>query len=462
MNKIECFSLKTEIRKAEFLLKSGEIEIPKNVLTIIQFCCKNNLGFILSRNIKVFSCKDARSNRVRLGHIGIPLFDELKSIVFVGKDDNSKEIIVAAHCRANMNISTKALMNLCNLQEPPVILPEQELNSRFGMQFGIVNPILLDINSNAKIINIFDVSVTKIVAQCPGTMMTNAGDHTWGIEFDPILLINTIHNKIIDSIAEDDKELEYYELPQSTNPKSIGIITGNGPDSGITLWNRINNHIVELLGDHFLGDISLPKVFVISLPEMGLSMELDKRNEVTWEALSEGIRKMQESNVDLLTLACHTTHYYTTKIREKFEHNGRKFISMPEITMEYIKKAELSDLAIIGISYVANLQEYSAYSQLKSLNIETISEATLDKFHRIGYEVKKMKNLYPTFRKFINLLHTDIKSSNIVIALTELSILVESQKKRNSQKNIIDPLDIYAREIAKLSLSFADEEGKRK
>lgn len=89
MNKIESFSLKTEIRKAESLLKSGEDEIPKNVLTIIQFCCKNNLGFILSRNIKVFSCKDARSNRVRLGHIGIPLFDELKSIVFVGKDDLS-------------------------------------------------------------------------------------------------------------------------------------------------------------------------------------------------------------------------------------------------------------------------------------------------------------------------------------------------------------------------------------
>lgn len=460
MNKIECFSLETEIRKAESLLNEGEVEIPKNVLAIVQFCCKNNVGFILSRNVKVLSCKDARSNRVRLGHVGIPLFDELKSIVFVGKGVKGEEIIIAAHCRGNMNISTKGLMSLCKLQEPPVILPEKELKSRFGMQFGIVNPILLDINSKGKIINVFDVSLTKIVAQCPGTMMTNAGDHTWGIEFDPITLISTIHNKIIESIAEGDKELEYYELPQSTNPKSIGIITGNGPDSGIALWNRINNYFVELLGEHFLGDISLPKVTIISLPAMGLSMELDKRNEVTWEALSEGIGKMQENNVDLLALACHTTHYYTTKIREKFEHNGRKFVSMPEITIDYIEKAALSDLAIIGISYVANLQEYSAYSQLKSLNIETISEATLAKFHGIGYEVKKMKNLYPTFRKFSNLLHTDIKSSNIVIALTELSILVEGQKKRSNQKNIIDPLDIYAREIAKLSLSFTDEEGR--
>lgn len=460
MNKIECFSFETEIRKAEYLLKGGEVEIPKNVLAVVQFCCKNNVGFILSRNVKVLSCKDARSNRVRLGHIGIPLFDELKSIVFVGKGDLGEEIIIAAHCRGNMNISTKGLMNLCKLQESPVILPEEELKSRFGMQFGIVNPILLDINSNGKIINIFDLSLTKTVAQCPGTMMTNAGDHTWGIEFDPILLISSIHNKIIDSIAEDDKELEYYELPQSTNPKSIGIITGNGPDSGIALWNRINNHFVELLGDHFLGDISLPKVTVISLPAMGLSMELDKRNESTWEALSEGIRKMQENNVDLLALACHTTYYYTTKIRDMFEHNGRKFVSMPEITIEYIKRAALSDLAIIGISYVANLQEYSAYSQLKSLNIETISEATLSKFHAIGYDVKKMKNLYPVFQKFTNLLHTDIISSNIVIALTELSILVEGQKKRYNRKNIIDPLDIYAKEIAKLSLSLTDERGK--
>lgn len=458
MIKINCSSLEKELGKAISLLKDSESKIPESVKNVIQFCCDRNVGFILSRNIKVFSCKDARSNRVRLGHVGIPLFDELKSIVFVGKNNMGKEVIVAAHCRGHMNISVKRLMKLCEFQSLPIILPESDLKSRFGMQFGTVNPMLLDINSNGKIINIFDVSLTETMEQCPGTMMTNAGNHTWGIEFDPILLINSIYNSRIESIAEDDKELEYYELPQSTTPKSIGIITGNGPDSGISLWKKINNYFAELLGVHFIGDISLPKVTIISLPAMGLSMELAERDDATWTVLTEAINKMQCNNVDILTLACHTTHYYTAKIREMFEYENKIFVSMPETTIDYIKREKLSDLAIIGISYVANLQEYSAYSELRKLNIEAISDKTLARFHDIGYEVKKMKDLHPVFQKFTSLLKTEIKSSNIVIALTELSILIESQKKHYGQKNIIDPLDIYAKEIARLSLSLTREE----
>jgi aspartate racemase len=452
--KIECFPIEFELKKAEKLVNDNEGGVPKNVISIVKFCCTNGIGVILSRNVKVLSCKDARSNRIRLGHKGIPLFDELKSIVFRSYDKDGKEIIVASHCRGHMNIITDRLIKIFSLSKEPEILPEEELKSRFGMQFGTVNPILLDLNSNGTIINIFDSSLTKPLAKCPGTMMTNAGNHTWGIEIDPSALIPKIRNGYVNDIAEPDKELEYYEVPQLTNPKSIGIITGNGPDSGIALWNKINAYFSEMLGEHFLGDISLPKVSIVSLPAMGLSMELDKRDTATWETISEAIDKMICNDVNLLALACHTTHYYTDKIRALFEKNGKRFISMPEATISYIKKENLSDLAIIGISYVANLQEYSAYSELKNYNIEIPSDEVLSKFHEIGYDIKKMKNLYPVFQKFTSLLRTDIKAKNIIIALTELSILVESQKKRYEYKNIIDPLDIYSKELSRLSLGI--------
>jgi len=378
--------------------------------------------------------------------------------VFVGNDKNGNEQVVAAHCRGHMNIAVPKLIEICEFGSEPQIMPEEVLKERYGMQFGTVNPMLLDINSNGKIINVFDTVLLDVMAQYPGTMMTNAGDHSWGIEIELKLLIKATRNSRIGNVAEPDKELEYFELPQSTNPKSIGIITGNGPDSGIALWNGINNHFLGLLDSHFLGDISLPKVSVISLPAMGLSMELDKRNSATWGVLTEAVEQMLVNGVDLLALACHTTHYYTDRIRKLFEYNGRKFISMPETTIEYIKQSHLSDIAIIGISYVANLREYSAYSELKNLNVESISDEVLAKFHDIGYDVKKMKNLYPVFQKFTNLLKTDIKARNIIIALTELSILYESQKKKYEQKNIIDPLDIYAREIARISLSLGKEQ----
>jgi aspartate racemase len=454
--KIECFSLESEIQKAKYLLKDSESEIPDSVMSIIKFCCSNNIGVILSRNVKVLSCKDARSNRIRLGHKGIPLFDELKSIVFRGYTHAGKEIIIAAHCRGHMNIITQRIVSICSLCKEPEILPEEELKSRFDMQFGTVNPIILDLNSGGTIINIFDVSLTEPLAKCPGTMMTNAGNHTWGIEIDPEVLIPKIRNGYIYDVAEADKELEYYEVPQLTNPKSIGIITGNGPDSGIALWSRINSYFSEMLGEHFLGDISLPKVSIVSLPAMGLSMELDKRDGATLETISEAINKMLSNDVDLLALACHTTHYYTDKIRNLFEKSDRRFISMPETVMNYIKNNNLTDLAIIGINYVANLQEYSAYSELKNFDIEVPSTEVLSKFHEIGYDIKKMKNLYPVFQKFTSLLRTDIKAENIIVALTELSILVESQKKKYKYKNIIDPLDIYGKELSRLSLGLGD------
>ena len=56
---------------------------------------------------------------------------------------------------------------------------------------------------------------------------------------------------------------------------------------------------------------------------------------------------------------------------------------------------------------------------------------------------------------------TDIKAENILIALTELSILVGSQKKRYEYKNIIDPLDVYALELAQQSLSMGGNTSER-
>jgi len=358
-----------------------------------------------------------------------------------------------------MNINVDKIVEIYSLVSMPMILPESELFARFGMVFGTVNPMLLDVNSENTVINIFDISLTQVVAECPGTMMTNAGDHTWGIELEPNLLIKAINGAIVDTIASPDKELDYFEVPQAVNPKSIGIITGNGPDSGIALWQKINSHFVEQLDTHFIGDISLPKVTVISLPAMGLSMELDKRDIATWETILEAIKGMIQNNVEILSLACHTTHYYTSQIREVFEQNGRKFVSMPETTIKYIKESKLTDIALLGIGYVANLQKYSAYTELKNLDIETVSNEVLAEFHRLGYDVKKMKNIPRAFLKFINLVKTEIKAKNVIIALTELSILYESQRKRSQVKNIIDPLDIYAKEVVRQSLSLSKARG---
>lgn len=444
------------VAEAKTLLRTTEAEIPLNVLKVIDYCITKNIGFVLSRNDHAGNCRDARTKRNRLGHKGIPLYDEIKSKLVSAVDIDGTRKIIGVHCRGHMAIDFDRLSQLCRMPITDNPLSEQEMIDHFGSVFGTVNPMLIDFCSRVDVLNVFDAGMLEPISRVPGTMMTNAGDHTWGIEIDARQLIAGTTNKLIGHVAIPNTELKPHELPNVHNPKTIGIITGNGPDSGIALWEDINEYFVEILDGHFLGDVSLPKVSVVSVPALGLSMELDRREEATWCALSEAVLELKDQGVELLALACHTTHYFTNRIRSIFDGAGQRFVSMPEVVMKYIAEHDISELAILGIDCVADLGEWSAYSELRKYKIESLDSTTLAKFHELGYEVKKMSQRHKSFQTLTRLLKNEIKSKNILIALTELSILLQSQAKKDrpSEKRIIDALELYAKAIAKESLGF--------
>ena len=445
-NKITPLPYDEEMNNAKTLLKDGEAKVPDAVWSVLRLCCDKGTGLILSRNAEAKSCRDACNKRNRLGRIGIPLHDELKSILFKGIDVNSNEKIVMAHCQGHKEVDIDALVDICDFAQAPEIMCEEEMLTRFEMAYGTVNPFLVESRWHGEVIHVFDEVLLQPMTRPPYTMMTNAGNHTWGIEFDPNNLVPCVDSSLVGRIA---KQAWTAQNITTSRPKHIGIITGNGPDSGIALWKNINKKIVESYGDDFSGDISLPRVTVVSLPDMGLSMELIKRENTVWEALSKVVKQLALLEVDLLALACHTTHYFTDKIRSIFERDGKKFVSMAEATIEHVQESQISDIAILGIDSVANLQKYSAYSSLSSLNVEKIPNETLQRFRSLGYEVKQMQNSHSAFQRFISLLKKEVHSDNVIIALTELSVLWERRKKNwETTKIVIDPLDIYAKRIA--------------
>jgi prolyl-tRNA editing enzyme YbaK/EbsC (Cys-tRNA(Pro) deacylase) len=172
----------------------------------IRYCVEKGIAFVLSRNKKAFSCRDASNKRKRLGHTGIPLCDEFKSIVFSGAGDTQKYKAYFVHCRGNLKIDVQRLMACCKLSCEPVIMPKKELGERFDMELGIVNPFLTQNTPKDEVLHVFDKSLLTSMSFFPGTMMTNAGEHTWGIEFDPRLLINAVENKVISGVACLDGE----------------------------------------------------------------------------------------------------------------------------------------------------------------------------------------------------------------------------------------------------------------
>lgn len=439
------------------LLRKGESEIPKGVCENIDFLCSKKVGFILSRNPAVGSCRDARTHRYRLGHVGIPLCDELKSIVGTIENDESAKRFIVVHCRSNLDIDYKQVLATLNSHGKLRILKEKKLFEVFGANYGTVNPPRLELRaSETNLIHIFDESVFRVEVKLPGTMMTNAGHHTWAVEFDPVELFKSMDNAIRSNISIPNQIINGNEVLSKLNPKSVGIITGNGPDSGMALWRQINDSIAGIKGSRFQGDLSLPIIHVASLPALGLSMELDRRWEATWATLEETVRSFCKKGVKIICLACHTTHYFAPDIKKICKEYGVTFISMADAVIDYIRVRNINEVAILGIPHVADLGEWSPYSALNKYNIEQLSTKTLADFQELGYIVKQKASKDKGFQRLVHLLKTQVKSEHIIIALTELSILLQGQRKKNrkNQRHIVDALVLYGEAVARASLGM--------
>ncbi len=439
------------------LLKDNEKDLPEEVKKVIDFFDSHNLWFQLSRNLDAGSCKDAANKRNRLGHTGIPLKHELKS--FLGKftDNRGIEKFIGIHCRGNQELDFNKINSILNTTSGVIRLTDKEiLRLLFSTSYGLVNPFSLDgKNSDIPIVQVFDKSLERNKIS-PYTMMTNAGDLTWGIEFKPVQVISVIQNCRVEDIVDNNSSSQ---IDIGREKVKIGIITGNAPDSGILLWKQINQRVREKLNSNFYGDISLPHVIVVSIPDMGLSMELDSREEETWEALKSGIVSLCQQGVKILCIACNTTQYFTPRIRDITSEYGAKFISIPEVTLDHIKNENIREFAFLGVKYVTDLENaWSAFKALNKFKIETLTEKNIEKIHELAFEVKREGITGTGINCLRDLLDNSTHLQNIVVALTEISILLESQKNRSRKgRNYIDTLEILAEAVAKEYLIFSGD-----
>lgn len=127
-------------------------------------------------------------------------------------------------------------------------------------------------------------------------MMTNLGHHEWAVEFEPSSMIEALKREAPEvMVAEITGDIgRDHKLPV------IGIITGNGPESGMALWRHINGKVFETLDadKRMVGDLSFPRVLVHSLPDMGLSMELALRENAVWREIEKAVREHYEAGGD--------------------------------------------------------------------------------------------------------------------------------------------------------------------
>jgi len=423
--------------------RAGERTLPPSVLEIGSFFERHGKWCLFGRNGKVLSCRDAANKRYRLGKLGIPLEDELKS--FLGQfEQHGERCYVAVHCRGDQLLDMGKLRLAVGSSGHLERLVASDSSEEASDLYGLVNPFLLAKGLNGKpVLQVFDQAVLEYRG-LPNTMMTNAGDRTWSVEFRL--------QDVIEALGESALVADVTEAPpvRREGPVTIGIITGNAPDSGIILWQHINRRVQEVMGRRFQGDLSYPPVSVRSVPGLGLSMELDRRTEQVWEQLEGAVRSLCEDGARILCLACHTNHYFTDRIRAMATPYGATFISVAETVGQWARHNRIPELTLVGISYVAGLGEWSAYRHLADIvKVEPLSEKGLERIHELGYQVKQQGATEAGRNKLRSILNDEARTSHVVIALTELSILLDSQKKPGKTgRTIVDALKIYGEEIA--------------
>lgn len=422
---------------------------PAPVRGTAAFFERHGLWFQLGRNSIATSCRDAAARRRRLGAEGIPLYDELKSLCVVVYREEERHYALL-HCRANTRLDLDAARVLLRATRPLARLAGEELLERFGCTYGTVNPF----THAAQFIQVFDVGI-ETAYTAPHTMMTNAGEHTWSVEFRPATVIRALSQETEVHVGRiTTKEFDAAELP------SFGIITGNGPESGIALWRHVNDAIYAHLSREarLVGDLSYPRVLVHSLPEMGLSMELGARQSDVWTVISEAVDQLSEAGVRYIALACNTTQFFVDQIRERAAPRGAQFVSMAEVVMDHLRGEPCNDVTIIGIPIVAELGEFSAYRSLKRMGVQAVGARAHADLQELGYLVKRLdrgERDSKALNLLRNILRDGVSTKRVLVALTEISILLQRFPKLSSAiggKAILDSLRLYGEALAKLYL----------
>ncbi len=416
----------------------------------------------------VVTCREAASKRVRLGSEGIPIWDELKTLLF-RVQDGERSRIVAAHCRAHQDIDTDAVR--CAVGGGSVVhLDEDQIATDYGMEKGRVTPFCW--KAVREIEHLFDAAVLEQIGSA-GTMMTNAGDRRWGIEFEPSGLLAALEANgrawVGRGIAEAKADMPFMQSAS----QAIGILTGNAPESGILLWNRINRLARSDLDTIGLnaGDVGMPEVKVLSEPAMGVSMELGYRRAQTRSVVLDGVRSLCLSGARLIAIACNTTQVFEDELHEVCDKWGARFVSMPDALASSLARDGCDRIRFLGISYVTDLGGMSAYTNALSgvsvFPFEGQEQAMLG----IAYDVKQGR-LSKGLRELKSLLSHDDDSNTkgkggrlpAVLALTELSIAIDLAQQKHERKlatnpdlpplelesrRIYDTLGIYASEVVR-------------
>jgi aspartate/glutamate racemase/prolyl-tRNA editing enzyme YbaK/EbsC (Cys-tRNA(Pro) deacylase) len=356
-------------------------------------------------------------------------------------ENGSEAEYAVLHCRGHQLLDEEKVA--AALKASARRMETKELEATFDLAYGLVTPFAFAGREDVR--QIFDDTVLEPFFP-PYTMMTNLGHHEYGVEFRPDELVAILPRTATCDIAHEDGR----RIPVE---HTLGILTGNGPDSGRFLWSQIDDYIRDHPDVPFRGDIGLPRVIIESLPEMGLSMELEDRLPIVRPVVLNGVRSLCERGATVIGIACNTTQYFVDDIREVCDQYGAHFVSIVEATASALREEGVKEVVFLGIGAVSDFRHWSDFRRIASeFEFSLPSDQLVREIDDLAFLVKQKGVVSSTINPMRNLVQRAAENEDtvVLVALTELSLLVASQ--RRSRRRFIDTLQILANRMGEIYL----------
>lgn len=423
----------TTLQALDMLRRDHETTVPPQTIQAATLLEKAGMWHQFGRNSPAASCRDGAQRRTRLGSLGIPLWDEVKSLALT-----DGKTLALAHCRADQRIDLRAVSVALGLQE--LHMAPAEMLGAVGVGYGLVNPFA-DLTSALP--QVFDTGLMTRLGT-PGTVMTNSGDLTWCVEFFADELVDALPNAIIGEVTTGP-----IARPRGLiENRPIAIITGNGPESGMWLWQQVLDAVRAKLGRLNAGDVVLPEFRVVSIPQLGLSMELASRAPTVREALVAAVQECCEAGAVDIALACNTTQIFSDELEAICIEHGAAFLSAPRVVRRWIEQKGLTRVGLIGIRAVVEDSEWSAYRSTLGEVAELVvpSDQALQKIEELAYRVKETGPTERAYSRLQNLIRDELDVETTIVALSELSVLLKFGGR--GVRRLVDAMEIYADALA--------------
>lgn len=219
---------------------------------------------------------------------------------------------------------------------------------------------------------------------------------------------------------------------------AIGILTGSGPEAGIDLWTKLLHENRRRLGPAFRGDVDAPSVHIVSDPELGLSMELERTEARVWAALKADARTL-DGRAAVYAIACNTLNLFAGRLQALGLH--AQLISFTDVVAAYLARSGAARVCLLGARPVAELGAWSPYRELcDRVDFERLGDDATAALHQLIYDTKWRGAAHPGLRERFAALLSGIESPTVLLACTELPLIADLP----SEKRLVDVTQLVA------------------